>query len=70
MNLEVLGSVNVSQIKTNIIWLHLYVERKKYETKKQKWIRPIDTENRLIEAQGVGNWGLDAKGKGIKKYKC
>ena len=57
MDLEMTILSEVSQIKTNIIWYHLYVESKK---KKYKWTYLqnrnglTDIENKLMVTKGEG----------------
>ena len=61
MCLQIIILSGISQIKTNIIWYHLYVESKIWH----KWIylqnrnSLIDTENRLV----VAKWEEVEKGK-------
>ena len=46
MNLESILLSEISQIKTNIVWYHLYVESKKKEA------HLILTESRMVAARG------------------
>ena len=59
MNLENIALSEISQIKTNTIWYHLYVESKK----EYKWMYTqnrntvTDTENNLVVTKGRRNTG-------------
>ena len=57
----------VRQKKTNTILFHFYVDSK-HKIKKQYRNKPIDTDNKLMNARWEEGWGMCEKGGGIKKY--
>ena len=57
LNWEGIMLGEISQTKTNPVWLHLYVESEKQKNKQNRnWF--IDTENKWVVSRGVGVWGI------------
>ena len=71
MDLEGIMLNEVSQTRTIMVWVHLYVKPKKqnkWTNKKQNRNKTIDTRNKLVVPGGVGE-GMGEIGEGIKRHR-